>query len=78
MLDCNISWPLDEDVTNAYLEQIMFPSKYKGDRRYAEPNYPYVHIELAKPGETLTLLREEYCARCHDTGIKPYNEYPVW
>lgn len=54
--DCNISWPLDENVTNADLEEIMFPSKYKWDSRYAEPDYPYVHRELVKPGVTLTLL----------------------
>ena len=28
---------------------------------YVEPDYPYIHRELAKPGVTLTLLWEEYC-----------------
>ena len=50
----------------------MFSSKYKGYSRYAEPDYPYVHRELAKFGVTLTLLWEEYCARCHEEdGIRP-------
>ena len=56
----------------------MFTSKYKGDSWYAEPDYPYIHRELAKPGVTLTLLWEEYCVRCDDTGIRPYLSTQFW
>ena len=57
----NIHWPLDEDITNAELERILFPDKYQKISTYVEPDYPYIHRELAKPGVTLTLLWEEYC-----------------
>ena len=67
-----VSWPLPDDITNAELEQLLFPNKHKASSQYAEPDYPYIHRELARSGVTLTLLWEEYCAKCHKTGQKPY------
>ena len=67
-----VSWPLPDDITNAELEQLLFPNKHKASSQYAEPDYPYIHRELARSGVTLTLLWEEYCAKCHETGQKPY------
>ena len=46
----NIHWPLDEDITNAELERILFPDKYQKISTYVEPDYPDIHRELAKPG----------------------------
>ena len=63
-----LSWPLDDDITNAELEDILFPGKYKSGCRYVEPDYPYIHRELAKPGVTMALLWEEYCRKCHEAG----------
>ena len=68
----NIHWPLDKDITNAELERILFPDKYRKIRTYVEPDYPYIHRELAKPGVTLTLLWEEYCRKCYEGGRTPY------
>lgn len=67
-----ITWPLDENITNAELEEILFPGKYKNGCRYVEPDYPYIHRELAKPGVTMALLWEEYCRKCHESGETPY------
>ena len=63
---------LDDDITNADLEQMFFPDKYKSACLYVEPDYPYIHRELAKRGVTLTLLWEEYRRECYDEGKKPY------
>ena len=68
----NIHWPLEEDITNAELERILFPDKYQKISTYVEPDYPYIHRELAKPGVTLTLLWEEYCRKCYESGRTPY------
>lgn len=46
----NIHWPLDEDITNTELERILFPDKYQKISTYVEPDYPYIHRELARPG----------------------------
>lgn len=68
----NIHWPLDEDITNVELERILFPDKYQKISTYVEPDYPYIHRELAKPSVTLTLLWEEYCRKCYESGRTPY------
>lgn len=67
-----LSWPLDDDITNAELEEILFPDKYKSGHRYVEPDYAYIHRELANPGVTMALLWEEYCRKCHEAGETPY------
>ena len=67
-----ISWPLEDDVTNGDLERLLFPDKYKNVCMYVEPDYPYIHKELAKNGVTLTLLWEEYRAKCYESGKTPY------
>ncbi len=67
-----ISWPLEDDVTNNELERLLFPDKYKNVCMYVEPDYPYIHKELAKNGVTLTLLWEEYRRKCYEAGKTPY------
>lgn len=67
-----IQWPLDADVTNAELELLLFPDKYKNVSMYVDPDYQYIHRELAKPGVTITLLWEEYCQKCYEAGKRPY------
>ena len=67
-----LSWPLDNDIPNAELGEILFPDKYKSGCWYMEPDYPYIHRELAKSGATMALLGEEYCWKCHEAGETPY------
>lgn len=69
---CGIAWPLDNDITNADLERHLFPDKYKVVCAYVEPNYAYIHRELAKTGVTMALLWEEYCRKCYETSKAPY------
>ena len=68
----HLAWPLSDDITNADLEQLLFPNRHKASSQYAEPDYPYIHRELARSGVTLTLLWEEYCAKCQEAGQRPY------
>lgn len=49
-----IQWPLDDDITNADLERMLFPDKYKSACLYIEPDYPYIHRELAKHGVSVS------------------------
>ena len=74
----SISWPLADDVTNANLRQLLFPDRYKSASDYAEPDYPYIHRELARSGVTLTLLWEEYCAKCPRSRQEAVYEHAVW
>ena len=67
-----ICWPLDEKVTNAILQDTFFPGKYVAPALYAEPDYSWIHRELAKPGVTLTLLWTEYSEKARAAGHVPY------
>ena len=68
----HIEWPLDENVTNAQLEEILFPNKYYLHCNYLPPDFEHIHKELAKPGVTLTLLWTEYVRSCEACGKRPY------
>lgn len=43
----HITWPMDSDVTNRDLEEVLFPEKYRSASRYTEPDYSYIHRALA-------------------------------
>lgn len=68
----NIYWPLGDDVTNADLKSIFAPEQPSLKVKRAEPDYAYIHKELARPGVTLTLLWNEYCEKCYANGQIPY------
>ena len=67
-----ISWPLEDDVTNAMLDELLSGKEQKGNSPYAEPDFAYIHKELSKKGVTLTLLWQEYCDNCRANGQQPY------
>ena len=71
--DMGITWPLDEDITNDELQSVMFPWRYAANSVYTQPDYDYLHRELAKKGVTLTLLWDEYCAKVRSEGGVPYS-----
>ena len=56
----NLTWPLDESVTTEQIEAILFPERYSAVSMYLEPDYSYIHSELAKRGVSLTILWNEY------------------
>ena len=68
----NISYPLDNDITNADLEKLFFPDRKISLLERKVPDYAYIHKELAKSGVTLTLLWNEYCDECRANGEIPY------
>lgn len=68
----NISYPLDNDMTNADLEKLFYPKRKISLAERKEPDYAHIHKELAKPGVTLTLLWNEYCDECRANGEIPY------
>ncbi|MCF0229917.1 MAG: IS21 family transposase [Parasporobacterium sp.] len=66
----NISWPLDESVTDAVLENLLFPSeKTATDKRM--PNFDYIRKELQRNGVNKKLLWVEYCEECRQCGEEP-------
>ena len=67
-----INWPLSESITNDMLMELLFPEEFQKTVLYVLPDYPYIHAELARKGVNLTLLWEEYCAKCNADGTVPY------
>ena len=55
----NLAWPPDDAITDRELHALFYPDRAgRSDRK--EPDYQYIHNELAKDGVTLTLLWSEY------------------
>lgn len=65
-----VSWPLQDDMTDADLQELLFPGKcIKSNRRL--PDCEHIHKEMAKSGVTLSLLWNEYCESCRLSGEIP-------
>ena len=67
-----VSWPLAEDVSNADIQEILFPGKHAYASPYTMPDFQWIHTELAKKGVTLTLLWDEYCRKVRKSVGVPY------
>ena len=67
-----ISWPLEEELTNQRLYELLYPERLEKAQVYMEPDCAYIHTELAKKGVNLTLLHEEYKVKCAGAGRVPY------
>ena len=66
-----LAWPLDAAMTDQALQSLFYPERTNQSGR-KEPDYHYIHSELAKDNVTLTLLWSEYCESCHTEGAVPY------
>ena len=59
--DAGITWPLPPEMKERDLGRLLFPSQpVTGQRRFVEPDYPSIHIELRKKTVTKQLLWQEY------------------
>ena len=70
--ELNITWPLDDDVTNEMLDELFCGKRNSSPAPYAVIDFDYIHKELSKKGVTLTLLWQEYCERAYINGETPY------
>lgn len=65
-----ISWPLDDNQTDAVLEQILFP-KSKANTVKKMPDFAYIRKELLKNGVSKKLLWTEYIEDCRLNNEQP-------
>lgn len=68
--EMNISWPLDETMTDDALESLLFP-KEKSATNKRMPDYAYIRKELLRNGVSKKLLWSEYCEDCRMAGEEP-------
>lgn len=57
-----LGWPLPGGLDDGALERLLFPPPPHRSAVRPEPDWPGVHLELRRPGVTLSLLWEEYRA----------------
>lgn len=65
--ELNVSWPLDETMTDNALESLLFP-KEKSATNKRMPDYAYIRKELLRNGVSKKLLWSEYCEDCRMAG----------
>lgn len=68
--EMNLSWPLDSDMTDSALEELMFP-KDKSATNKRMPDFDYIRKELLRNGVNKKLLWVEYCEECCMNGEDP-------
>ena len=68
--ELHVSWPLDFDMTDGVLEDMMFP-KTKSATNKRMPDYDYIRKELLRNGVNKKLLWVEYCEECRMNGEEP-------
>jgi len=62
--ELNISWPLNDDLTEKALENLMFPKTSKDISSKRQPNLAYIRKELLRNGVSKKLLWTEYMEEC--------------
>ena len=84
--DAGITYADVVDMTDDEVYELLFPNRHKHVSVFAEPDWDYVHVEMAKVGVTLSLLHAEYqdCCReknavamSYDRFCKQYAHYTV-
>ena len=69
--ELGISWPLDENDTDAVLAEKFFPSAKQTTSTKRMPDYDYIRKELLRNGVTKKLLWTEYMEDCRANGDEP-------
>lgn len=69
--ELNISWPLDESMTDTELQRLMFSKENSVSKNKRMPDYDYIHKELLRNGVSKKLLWTEYMEDCRANGDEP-------
>ena len=69
--ELNLSWPLDESMTDTELQRLMFSKEGSVSHNKRMPNYDYIHKELLRNGVSKKLLWTEYMEDCRANGDEP-------
>jgi len=84
--DKGIKWSDIQDMPEEQVYHLFYPDKHVREEVFEEPNWSYIHDEMAKVGVNLRLLHDEYkadCARRHKVAMgytrfcQDYGDYIV-
>ncbi len=77
-----LSWPIPEGLMERDLGRLLFPTQtITGQRRFTEPDFPTVCVELKAKGVTKLLLWQEYRQQHADDGYSYAqfcHRYRIW
>lgn len=59
-----ITWEQVRDMPDDEVYRLFYPGRHVRESVFEEPDWGYVHAEMAKVGVNLRLLHDEYKARC--------------
>ena len=69
--ELNLSWPLDESMTDAEPQRLMFSKESTISKNKRMPDYDYIRKELLRNGVSKKLLWTEYMEDCRANGDEP-------
>ena len=69
--ELNLTWPLDESMTDTELQKIMFSQESSVSPNKRMPDYAYIRKELLRNGVSKKLLWTEYMEDCRANGDEP-------
>ena len=70
--EIHLSWPLDETLTDAAIEKLMFPKEPTASSQKRMPDFNYIQKELLRNGVNKKLLWTEYLEECRQSGDDPF------
>lgn len=69
--ELNLSWPLEDSMTDRMLEGVFFPKEDKISSSKRLPAFAYIRKELLRNGVSKKLLWTEYMEDCRANGEEP-------
>ena len=69
--ELNLTWPLDESMTDTELQKIMFSKESSVSPNKRMADYAYIRKELLRNGVSKKLLWTEYMEDCRANGDEP-------
>ena len=69
--ELKLSWPLADSMTDAVLEETLFPKAPKVSPTRQMPDFDYIRRELLRNGVNKKLLWTEYLENCRQNGCEP-------
>ena len=69
--ELDLTWPLDESMTDTELQKIMFSKESSVSPNKRMPDYAYIRKELLRNGVSKKLLWTEYMEDCRANGDEP-------
>lgn len=64
----NIGWGGVREMADDEVYRLFYPERHVRESAFEEPDWEYVHKEMARVGVNLRLLHDEYRERCRRTG----------